>query len=164
MMRGLVWCLTVLCLCAPLADAQVAGETILEDDFSGEELDAEKWIIRAPDTEGSFARIEDGVAHVLGVGAEASLRTRAEVPCEHVVEFDYYQPPDERSGGYQNHVSCTVTKKAEGHDWSGGVWYIESSGTTFSHHNGLWGNRSSMGPSQRAVGQPFEHGSVPSLA
>ena len=129
---------------AMLAMPTLAGEKpLLLDDFSGGAVDTTKWVVGASKGSGGFVRIEDGAVHVLSVDTGASLTTKMEVPPEHFVRFDYYQPSDECSGGYQNSVAYHATRLPEGAEWHGPrlVWYFESSGAVYSIRDGLWGSR-----------------------
>ncbi len=138
------WCAALVWLCAG-PTAQAGEVAIVEDDFSGPEIDSGKWRVSVPKTEGSFARIEDGILHVLAHDKSAYFVTKMEIPPEHLLEFDYYQPSDERQGGYQNSVAYDAVKNAAGEKWRGSVWYIETSGLLYGYHAGVRGLRAKAG-------------------
>ncbi len=137
-LRTAALCLPLLCTLAVSAAGQ---RLLLEDDFSAPELNRDLWELHLPDTAGTVARIEDGALHLLACDRGATLVARPQVPPGHVLEFDYLQPSGERKGGYSNSISCEVVEKAEGQDWNGAVWYIEESGSAWSHRNGQWAPR-----------------------
>lgn len=129
---------------ATLSNGALCGEKLLlSDDFSAEALDTTKWVAGVAAGSQGLVRIEDGVVHVLGVDTGASLTTKMEVPPEHVVKFDYFEPSGERSGGYQNSVAYHATRLPEGADWGTTrmAWYFEGSGAVYSVRDGLWGSR-----------------------
>jgi hypothetical protein len=134
--------LIVAIAAAGLPGAAGAAETVLwEDDFEAPALNAERWSSWVSPTPGSLVRVEGGVLHVLGVDAGAGVEARGDVPALHCLEFDYLQPAGERAGGYQNNVSCAVTRKAPGQTWDGAVWYLEASGSAYSYLLGTWQRR-----------------------
>lgn len=136
--RVLVVAIAVAGLTDPLG---AAGALLWQDDFEAPVLDAERWSPWVPPTPGSLVGVEDGVLHVLGVDAGAGVEVCAPVPALHCLEFDYLQPSGERTGGYQNNISCVVTRKAPGQTWEGAVWYVEGSGSVYSYLLGAWQRR-----------------------
>ncbi|MCD4824581.1 MAG: hypothetical protein K8S55_08230 [Phycisphaerae bacterium] len=136
--------LCLFLLMAFCAKSLASPKVILEDDFSGTKINSRKWTVRVPKTKGSFAKIENGVLHVLACDKEASIATRPAIPAAHILEFDYLQPSTEMRGGYQNNISFQTIKRQPGR-WGGVLWYIERSGVTYSLCGGMWGRKETLG-------------------
>lgn len=118
-----------------------AEAPLWQDDFEAPALNDSRWSSWVSPTPGSLVQVEEGVLHVLGVDTGAGVEARGNVPALHCLEFDYLQPAGERVGGYQNNVSCVVTRKAPGQTWDGAVWYLEASGSVYSYLLGTWQRR-----------------------
>lgn len=130
-----------IALCSAAIGALGAQPLPFAEDFEAAGIDQARWDYGVP--EGTDGRVEivDGALRVLSVDRGFALSPRVELPPWHVVEFDYYQPADERHGGYRNSISCEVATKAPGIEWNGAAWYIEEGGGAWSHYRGVWAPR-----------------------